>query len=875
MAGWPLVGRNEELDLLRGHLLDDGRGVVVVAPSGTGKTQLIRAATRAAAASVATQSIVGTRSAQSLPLAAVASLLPDDAPVTTEPLDLFRAVRSAVAERAGGHRLVVAVDDAQLLDPLSAALIHHLAVTDEVVFLVAVRAGEPVEDAITALWRDGIAERLDLQPLSVADVDALLLDVLGGEVETATARRLWRATGGNPLYLREVVTEAVRVGTLEATSGLWRWRGEVRVGARLRELVELRLAGLDDEERAVVDLLAVGEALDQRTVERACVARAVASLRARGFVQRASNDDGTVLQLDHPLFADAVRSTLGASEHARWCRFLAETVDPGSGGDLAVLRHAVWQIDGGIATDAGILTYAAELATKRFDGRLGERLVRAALDAGGGDRARLVLAEACLVRGHFADALANAELIEEVGLSDELLARLAMVLAEAGYWGLGHTAETERALHRISQHAGGVHARQRVQALRSAVMLAAGQLGPAAELGVMIASDPDADPLARLRAVTAGAAGLSRHGRPADALALCESLLPVALDHASELPRGVGWVIAQFLAALFSVGRAEEAEQLLTPLRDAAIVEGDNEIVSSGSLVLARLALSAGDLRVAGAFLREAVGALRVYDPAGYLPWCLGMMAQVAGQLGDPASARRAIDELDRITWQVHLFDHEVALGQAWAAAADGELNAPVRILVDAAAHARAAGDVFAEGLMLHEAVRLGADPSAVVERIEASCATGQLPHHQTFADHARALIAADGVALDKVTAAFEGLGSLLFAAEAAAEAATAHRRAAQRARANRAAATASRLAAQCPGVRTPALAQLVDLPELTRREREVTQLAAHDLSNQEIAARLGVGIRTVEGHLLRAMTKLGVNRRQELRLVLDPDGNA
>jgi DNA-binding CsgD family transcriptional regulator len=251
------------------------------------------------------------------------------------------------------------------------------------------------------------------------------------------------------------------------------------------------------------------------------------------------------------------------------------------------------------------------------------------------------------------------------------------------------------------------------------------------------------------------------------------------------------------------------------------------------------------------------------------------MTAEVAGQVGDPAAARAALVELDTLTWQVHIYDHEVFLGQAWAAAAEGEVAAPVSILVSAAAQARTAGNVFAEGLLLHEAMRLGAHPRDVVERIEASCATGQLPYHETFAAHARALLADDGAALDEVAAAFEGFGLCLFAAEAATEAAAAHRRAAQTARATRAAANAARLLARCPGARTPALARRAEVPELTRREREVTNLAAQQLSNQEIAERLGVGVRTVEGHLLRAMTKLGVSSRQQLGPVLAPGENA
>ncbi len=58
--------------------------------------------------------------------------------------------------------------------------------------------------------------------------------------------------------------------------------------------------------------------------------------------------------------------------------------------------------------------------------------------------------------------------------------------------------------------------------------------------------------------------------------------------------------------------------------------------------------------------------------------------------------------------------------------------------------------------------------------------------------------------------------------------------------------------------------------PTLTWRERETTALVADGLSNKAIAARLGVSVRTVEGHLNHVFTKLGVESRTELvRFVL------
>ncbi len=51
----------------------------------------------------------------------------------------------------------------------------------------------------------------------------------------------------------------------------------------------------------------------------------------------------------------------------------------------------------------------------------------------------------------------------------------------------------------------------------------------------------------------------------------------------------------------------------------------------------------------------------------------------------------------------------------------------------------------------------------------------------------------------------------------------------------------------------------------LTPSERQVSELAAEGLSNKEIAAALYVTVNTVEVHLARAYTKLGVRSRSQL----------
>jgi DNA-binding CsgD family transcriptional regulator len=60
------------------------------------------------------------------------------------------------------------------------------------------------------------------------------------------------------------------------------------------------------------------------------------------------------------------------------------------------------------------------------------------------------------------------------------------------------------------------------------------------------------------------------------------------------------------------------------------------------------------------------------------------------------------------------------------------------------------------------------------------------------------------------------------------------------------------------------------DATPLTNREREIAALAAQQMSAADIAAQLHLSRRTVENHLQRIYTKLGIGSRAELADALD-----
>ena len=137
---------------------------MLAGPAGVGKTRLAREALAVAEQRGAlTRWAVGTASARALPLGAFAATL---GVVGPDPARLVRQASEALLAGAGRAGVIVGVDDAHLLDELSAVLVHQLVLRRAASVVLTLRTGETAPDAVTALWKDGHLPRLELQPLS-------------------------------------------------------------------------------------------------------------------------------------------------------------------------------------------------------------------------------------------------------------------------------------------------------------------------------------------------------------------------------------------------------------------------------------------------------------------------------------------------------------------------------------------------------------------------------------------------------------------------------------------------------------------------------------------------------------------------------------
>ncbi len=210
---WPLVGREAELEFLATQLADRSSGGVVVAGlPGVGKSRLVREALARLPRGATSSFVAATRAAATIPFGPFTALLPASDPTPAGELEFFQRAREAIADRGRGRETVLGVDDAHFLDAGSSALVHQLVADRRVKVVCTVAAHASAPDAIVALWKDDLAARLELQPLSLDETTTLVEAALGAMVDSGSVRRLWETAGGNPLLVRELVDYAQTSG---------------------------------------------------------------------------------------------------------------------------------------------------------------------------------------------------------------------------------------------------------------------------------------------------------------------------------------------------------------------------------------------------------------------------------------------------------------------------------------------------------------------------------------------------------------------------------------------------------------------------------------------------------------------------------------
>jgi DNA-binding CsgD family transcriptional regulator len=846
---WPFVGRADVLTSI-GRALRPSRpgGILIRGGAGIGKTAVGAEAVRSLVAEGRRVLEVSGRGSDQL--TAFSGLSGPLAELAHPPHHQAARLAAAVHHLARDGWDAIWVDDVDEIDGASAQVLHHLATSEGIPLGLTARTGGSLPEPIVAMRVDGSLEQVSLGPLTDDEVQTVLDQVLEAQVEAATARRFALLSEGHPLHLRELVRSVLEREVLERHGGMVHWSPSASGAWELGGLLRDRLAGLDPAARRAVSLVALAGALPRSLLVGVIGATALDEALRSGILVATQADPAGVVVAD-PVLAEVVLDALDHEETAARNRELAEAFAPdGIHGDL--IRSVAFRLAAGEVVPEPLVIAAAEEADLRGTPAEAARLHRILLPSRPLE-AGVRLGEALLAMGEH-DAGREAFVVaSRHGPDGDLRARIELGIHRSDRASGQTDAERSRRLLALGGGASPATL-SNLQVEAAAGLLAAGEAAAAAS--ILVGADR---PCVDAGAASVAAVALAVLGRSDRALALLDDATNDAAKH--DIAPG-WWVPVQLAAPRIEVlarrGDGTALRQLANELRGRSQREGALHPDADQVHLAEGLAdLFAGDGPAATRSLRQAARSARAGSgsaiAAGFAE-CRLVGALVLA--GDVDAARTVLQEVHRSVPQEALRG-ELALARAWVAESGG------------LAEADEVGEDRAAALsVLHLCWRREPDGPASTDLASQILRVADGidgPWAVAISNQVRGWLEGDGDQLDLAADRFAALGRWLDAAEAAADAAAVHARSG----ATRAVATSSAAADRylARSSRTTPLRTRpdVDLPALTAREREIVDLVAAGLSNRAIAERLVLSVRTVEGHLLRASAKVGVDSRTAL----------
>ncbi|MCV7280616.1 helix-turn-helix transcriptional regulator [Mycolicibacterium flavescens] len=833
-------------------------GVLIRGAEGAGKTRFAQEA-RAIAEAHGQQPrwTAGTVSAREIPLGAFAAWVPEG---VTDTLQLLRGVIDALSSPT--EKVVLFVDDVQLLDDLSTFVVHQIVARQAAKVILTARNDDPIPVATQQIWAARGFERLDVNDLPCDETADLLSAALAGPVAPDTAKRLWELTLGNVLYLQHIVEHEVSGGRLIRDGGCWRWTGDPIVPPGLIELVESRIGTLPEPVRDVIDALAVCEPMGVDVLTRIAGADALEEAECRGLVTLSPAGDGIEVRTAHPLYGRIRRMRAPRMRLRRLRALVATALGASADGDELrnVVRRAALAVDSDLTPDADLLVRAAHGAVWLGDLALAERLAGAANRAAAGFEASLIRAHALSWLGRGEDAELVFAGIENLALTDRDRARFAFFRSSNFLWALGDPSRAKEFIDEAAQGAAP-EVQIFVDAFLTVYWFAMDR--PHDALACSTNSVLDDVPVVGAEIAWVLTQLAADAGRIAAALAHAERGYLVA-SRSLDAPHMRFNIADAEVCALWLAGRLTESTSAAERIR----CESDDlpgAAQSLGTAVAGRAALGAGDVRSACGMLEQAVDGLHDAPASGWgyryrIPYVTALAMH-----GSTAHAAAGLEALDGVRRRFRSLDYERAVARAWVAAAQGAVSEAVAVLRSAAHRAQEAGRYGAEVLCLQTAGQFG--DQAVAERLRELESIVEGPRVGVAARFAEALRDDDPDGLALASTEFERIGDLVAAVDAAAHAAIAYREHGRSGSALTCSTRAEAIAERC-GLHTPALRRACQPLPLTGRELEIVALIAGGLTNREVAERLTLSVRTVESHVYRAMQKTGASREELAKLI-------
>jgi DNA-binding SARP family transcriptional activator len=251
--------------------------------------------------------------------------------------DFVTAVATAVGRCAAGQLLLVLVDDLQWVDRATVRMLDQLLALVPGIRVIATARGTVLDDVDVAgmlarLRTRDSATTVHLSGLDRTGVAAALYEHGVDDVDTALVDAVHRATGGNPLYVREVGRHLAVSGRPQGGFG-GPLLDAIGLPRGLAELIDANVARLGASARRVLEVSAViGQPIELGVLARACglpdreLQAAVEVTRQAGVLVDGSSE-AAALRFDHPLVREVLLHGLGATRRAQLHQRIAEAIE--------------------------------------------------------------------------------------------------------------------------------------------------------------------------------------------------------------------------------------------------------------------------------------------------------------------------------------------------------------------------------------------------------------------------------------------------------------------------------------------------------------------------------------------------------------------
>jgi ATP/maltotriose-dependent transcriptional regulator MalT len=521
------------------------------------------------------------------------------------------------------------------------------------------------------------------------------------------------------------------------------------------------------------------------------------------------------------------------------------------------IQLAQFMMRGDVAHDLDVIVSAAESAITAANLALGEELARFALDRGAGCYAAIALADSVSWQGRGEEAEAILAAHQPDGADELTTVRWGCLRAANLFFGCGRIDAARAVLAEVRERVPESMLSM-VTAIEVSIAFFDADLATALPLGLAALTD-DLMPIATVWTAMATAGALALSGRFAEVSDAAEHGIRAA-EQCESGPHRYSLGLAEALGSI-GTGDLAAAEQVCT--RYAAMTAGVPQAEAIVSALTGRVTLARGWVESACEALSKSLWTMSGSLPPGWVMLVASWLTQAEGARGNAEAAALSLARAEEADGpQVAVFAPELEVARAWECASTGQTTRAQDHANRAATIARSAGMHAVEMMSLHTAVRFG-DRSASA-RLGHLSTLLNCPLADAVLCHARGMSEHNADRLDDAADQFERLGAVAMAADASAQAAREHARDGTRLKELESSTRAHWLASQC-GLRTPAI-NAIDSPlPITDREREIANLVAAGLTNRAVAERLGLSVRTVDGHLYRIFTKLGVEDRDQL----------